>query len=229
MSLVSARVERLELIDGPLESFAELDDSFRDIGFANRVFGGVAAVRFGLRGIRASTILDVGCGAADIPAALLKDARRSARPLHVTCLDSNPQVLDVARAHHGSDPDMTFVQGDGTRIPFEDKQFDIAMCTLTLHHLAPEAAIGLLRELRRVAFVPLVTDLYRSSASYAATWLFSRVFSRNRLTRHDAPLSALRSYTPREVENLSRAAGWITPVVRKRPFFRMVAIDATRH
>ncbi len=54
----------------------------------------------------------------------------------------------------------------------------------------------LLRELRRVArLTPLVCDLRRSAVALAATWLWSRT-SRNRLTRHDAPLSVRRAYTP---------------------------------
>ena len=100
------------------------------------------------------------------------------------------------------------------------------MCNLTLHHLAPPEAVRLLRELRRVARAPLITDLYRSAASFAGTWLFTRVVSRNRLTRHDGPLSALRSYTTQEAYELAVAAGWEKPIVQKRPFFRMVMYDA---
>jgi len=193
MSLLSARVDRPELLDGPLEATAELAQSFRDIGIANRLFGVTAAVRFGLRGMRASKVLDVGCGAADIPETLVEEARRTAHPLYVTCLDSSEAVLDVARKRAGRTDALTFVRADGTVLPYEDKQFDVAMCNLTLHHLSPAAAVCLLRELRRVAFKPLVTDLYRSFPTYVSAWLFSRVVSNNRVTRHDAPLSALRS------------------------------------
>lgn len=227
MSLLSARVDRPELLDGPLEATAELAQSFRDIGIANRLFGGTAAVRFGLYGMRASTILDVGCGAADIPETLAEEARQMARPLRITCLDSSQAVLDVARRRTGNNDALSFVRADGTVLPYENKQFDVAMCNLTLHHLSPAAAVSLLRELRRVAFKPLVTDLYRSVPTLVSAWLFSRVVSNNRLTRHDAPLSAMRSYTPAELHELALEAGWVTPRVTKRPFFRMVAIDAS--
>jgi hypothetical protein len=85
----------------------------------------------------------------------------------------------------------------------------------------------LLRELRRVARVaPLVTDLRRSRAAWAGASLLTALCTRNRLTRHDAPLSVLRAYTPREALQLAREAGWRNPRVRQAPFYRMVLTDA---
>lgn len=226
MIFAPSRVERAELIDGPIDSLPELAQSFGDIALANRFLGGTAAVRRGLSRFDASTILDVGCGAADIPLALVVEAQRKGRELLVTCLDSSEAVLEVARERTGNPWQLRFVAADGTSLPFEDASFDVAMCNLALHHLAPPEAVQLLRELRRVGRAPLITDLYRSDASYLGTWLFTRVVSRNRLTRHDGPLSALRAYTPREASELARSAGWERPAVEKRPFFRMVMYDA---
>ena len=226
MIFAPARAERAELIDGPIDSLPELAQSFCDIALANRYLGGTSAVRYGLRLFDPSTILDVGCGAADIPLALVQDAKARARELLITCLDWNEAVLAVARQYTGNASQLKFVAADGTNLPFADGSFDVAMCNLTMHHLRPPEAVQLLRELRRVANAPLITDLYRSAASFAGTWLFTRVVSRNRLTRHDGPLSALRSYTTHEAYDLAVTAGWAKPVVEKRPFFRMVMYDA---
>jgi len=38
-----------------------------------------------------------------------------------------------------------------------------------------------------------------------------RLFTRNRLTRHDAPMSARRAYTKEEAAGLAREAGWQKP------------------
>ena len=224
MIVAATRIERAELLDGPVESLSELTQSFRDIARANAFLGGTAAVRHGMRRFAAQNALDVGCGGADIPLSLVKDARTRSRHLEMTCLDANPAVLDVARALTGEPPELQFVLGDGTRIPFVDNSFDVAMCNLTLHHLAPLQAVELLRELRRVGRNVLVTDLYRSDWTLIGAWLFSRS-SRNRLTRHDAPLSARRAYTLHEARDLARRAGWREPVAVKRPFCRMVLYD----
>jgi hypothetical protein len=83
-----------------------------------------------------------------------------------------------------------------------------------------------LRELRRVARVaPLVCDLRRSRAGYVAARAFATLFGTSRLTKHDAPLSVRRAYTPAEALDLARAAEWRAPAVRPYPFFRMMLSD----
>ena len=80
--------------------------------------------------------------------------------------------------------------------------------------------------MRRVARVtPIVGDLTRSRLGFAATWLYAHATSRNRLMRHDAPLSVRRAYEPGEALALAREAGWRSPRVRREAFFRMTLID----
>ena len=79
-----------------------------------------------------------------------------------------------------------------------------------------------MHRLARRGFV--VNDLVRGRAGYATAWLTSRLFTRNRLTRHDAPLSVLRAYTPPELEGLLARAGISGAIVRRHPLFRMTAV-----
>ena len=184
-------------------------------------------MRAAIRPFDPRTILDVGCGSADIPHALVREARRRGGSLHVTCLDASPEVLEIARRRRQQNSALSFVRGNGSSLPFDDASFDVAMCNLTLHHCDPPSAIALLRELRRVARVSaLVTDLRRSPAAWTGARIVAALFTRNRLTRHDAPLSVLRAYTPQEALQLAREAGWRRPAVKRAPFYRMVLIDA---
>jgi SAM-dependent methyltransferase len=217
-----------ELMDDPIESLAELEANLVDIEFANRTFGGIAPVLREVRHCRASTLLDVCCGSADVPLAIVRDARRRGAHIALTLLDRSAQMLTVARRRAHGEADVTFAAGDATALPFSDAAFDVVTCNLALHHFEPDAARGLLRELRRVARVmPVVCDLRRSAPAYAAALAWSRVFSRNRLTRNDAPLSVRRSYTPPEARNLALAAGWPAPRVRAEAFFRMTLSDTS--
>ena len=219
LSGFARRTDALEIIDGPVDSIAEWRASFRDIAFANRWFGGTGAVKSALRRVRARTILDVGCGIADIPAALRQNGRQ------ITCTDVNPALVDLARREFGEDERMRFMIADGSRLPFQDGVFDVAMCNLSLHHFAPEFAVKVLAELRRVSRAPIVTDLIRAPLTYAAVFAFSRIFSRNRLTRHDGPLSVRRAYTLAEAASLATQAGWRAPRVRRYGLIRMVIFD----
>jgi ubiquinone/menaquinone biosynthesis C-methylase UbiE len=212
-------------MDEPVADAGELEANLRDIAFANARFGGTAPVVRALRRLDARRVLDVGSGAADIPLALVRDGASRGVQLHVTCLDHSEQMLAIARRTTGSDPALSFVRADGGALPFADGAFDVVTCTLALHHFEPDGARALLRELRRVARIsPVVCDLRRSPVAFAATWLWSRT-TRNRLTRHDAPLSVRRAYTPGEALALARDAGWTAPRVRREPFFRMTLTD----
>jgi ubiquinone/menaquinone biosynthesis C-methylase UbiE len=214
-------------MDGLVDDVDELEANLRDIAFANARLGGTAPVVRALRQLdaRRLDVLDVGSGAADIPLALVRDASRRGVELSVTCLDRSEQMLALARRTAGGDPALSFVRADGGALPFADGAFDVVICTLALHHFDPGDAQALLRELRRVARVtPVVCDLRRSELAFVATWLWSRT-SRNRLTRHDAPLSVRRAYTPDEALALARAAGWRVPQARREPFFRMTLTD----
>jgi SAM-dependent methyltransferase len=215
-----------ELMDEPLDPSPELDGNLADIAFANRWLGGIAPIRREVRRSGARTLLDVGSGAADVPHALVRDARARGLDLRATCLDHAPAMLALAARRTGEDERLTFVHASGDRLPFDDQSFDVVTCTLALHHFEPPAARALLAELRRVARItPIVGDLVRSAVAFAGTWLWANLTSRNRLTRHDAPLSVRRAYTPAEALELARSAGWRAPRAHAEPFFRMTLVD----
>jgi SAM-dependent methyltransferase len=220
------RVVARELMDEPIESVTELEANLADIEFVNRAFGGVAPVLREVRRCGARTLLDVCCGSADIPLAVVRDARRRGRSVAVTVLDHSEDMLEIARRRASAVPSVRFAGGDACALPFPDAAFDVVTCNLALHHFEPAAARTMLRELRRVARVlPLVCDLRRSAGAYAAAIAWSRIFSRNRLTRHDAPLSVRRAYTLAEARALAVEAGWAAPRIRPEAFFRMTLAD----
>jgi SAM-dependent methyltransferase len=135
-------------------------------------------------------------------------------------------MIAIAQQRSAADGGLTFVRGEGERLLFADGSFDVVTCTLSLHHFEPPAARALLAEMRRVArLTPMVGDLARSRAAYAATWLWVHATTRNRLTRHDAPLSVRRAYEPHEALTLAREAGWRAARVVREPFFRMTLLD----
>jgi SAM-dependent methyltransferase len=215
-----------EIMDDGAASPEELADNFDDIERANRWFCAAVPVLRLVRATQARTVLDVGCGSADLARCLVRDARRRRVDLAVTCLDRDATIVEIARMRTAGCVGVQFVRGDGVALPFPDASFDVVTCNLTLHHCEPAEAIRLLAELRRAARIaPLVCDLRRSRSAYAGAWLFSRLTSRNRLTRNDAPLSVARSYTTAEALELAELAGWRRPRARRAPFFRMVITD----
>ena len=225
-----------ELLDGPLEDVDELADNLRDLRRANRVFG-VALSRKALArvvapGGGAMTMIDVGTGGADIPLALLADAARSGRDLQVTAIDERAEVLEAAARTNRivtMAPGLALAVADGRSLPYPDESFDVAHCSLVLHHLEPADAVALLREMARVARGGVVVnDLVRGRLFVIGAWLLSRVATRNRLSRYDAPLSVRRAYSRAELRAVLDEAG-LRPVAEFGGFIgHRVAIAAVR-
>ena len=205
-----------ELLDGPLDDPANLAANLRDISRLNRLTGGA---RVSLRAIRAfgdaTTILDIGTGAADIPALLLADARRRGVALEVTATDSRPEVLaaaGLARVGLPSMPGLVLAVADGRSLPYPDTSFDVSHASLVLHHLERQDAIAFLREMQRVSRLGIVVnDLARGLSFWIGAWLLTHTLAASRYTRHDGPLSVRRAWTREEMSGLLRDAG-LTPV-----------------
>jgi hypothetical protein len=215
-----------ELLDGPLDDRAALEGNLRDLARVNRWLGGVALSRRALSALVAGggapiRLLDVGTGAADIPVALLRSTAAWATGLTVTAIDARPEVLEAAIAVQPAlarDPRLTLEVADGTQLPYRDGTFDVTHASLLAHHLDRDSAVGLFREMARVARRGVVVnDLARGRLSYAGAWLLTRVATRNRYTRHDAPLSVRRAWRLDEMVELLMAAD-LEPVGRWRGF-----------
>ena len=214
-----------ELLDGLLDDPVPLAANLRDLRRLNRLTGGA---RLSVRAVRAlipggGTVLDVGTGAADIPALLLTDARRRDVRLEVTATDARPEVLAAARVVDptlATMPGLVLAVADGRALPWPEGSFDVAHSSMVIHHLEPGDAVVLLRELHRVARCGIVVnDLDRSSLSWLGAWLLARTIARSTYTRHDAPMSVRRAYTREEMADLIREAG-ATPVVSLGGFAR---------
>ena len=72
------------------------------------------------------------------------------------------------------------------------------------HLLLPLLVLAEMDRLGRSGFI--LNDLRRSWAGYLAARVAGRLTTRNRLTRHDGPLSVRRSFTARELLAVAHAA-----------------------
>ena len=98
-------------------------------------------------------VLDSGTGPGALAFALAPHVRQ------VIALDLVPELLEQGRTRAARYPNVTFVEGDATKLPFGYGEFDLAGSLRTLHHIArPELAVAELARVTRPRGRVLVID-----------------------------------------------------------------------
>lgn len=169
------------------------------------------------------SILDVGAGSGDINRRLLAWAGRNGIDLVLTLMDIHPETCAVAVDYYRAEPRVRVLQGD----IFEPAagQVDIVTASLFVHHF-PQAQLPavFLAMLARARLGVVVNDLHRHWLAWAGIRLLTRLLSRNRMIRHDAPLSVRRGFRAAELEELRGTPGLESLSYTWRPLFRYLIV-----
>ncbi len=239
MFLLPKRRDGLELIDHPPETYSrsEFAGNLADLRKINRYLGENHAILnvfsnlasdIALSSDRPIRVLDVATGSADIPVAIATWARKHGRKIVVTAVDINPIAVQEAASITQGYPEITVAVADGLSLPFKDESFDIVLFTKTLHHFSEDDDVRILKELDRVAAGGyIIMDLRRSWVAWVLITMLTRLFTRNRLTRHDGPMSVLRSYTDTELGALAEKAGLSGHSVTREAFW-LIAVSGRK-
>lgn len=205
--------------------------ALRDISVANRLFGGRAAVAYGVRQLldrtkprRPLTLLDLGAGGGDIAAHLGRRSWDEACGVIVPlALDWHREAVRWCRARG-----LVAAVADVGALPVGSGAVDIIVASQLLHHFSRDAGVALLRELDRVARLGVViADLERRRAAALGIWLASFPLAFHPTSRRDGVLSVQRGFTRAELTALLEAAG-VSATIYGRPGFRLVAEWTTR-
>lgn len=217
---------RSELLDRADAPPVLVRASLADLRRANALLGARRAVLEALAPIlRAApretswTLLDLGTGAGDIPAAAVRLAARWDRRLTAVGLDFHRAAAALAR-----DAGIRAVVADLEHPPIAPQSVDIVVLSQLLHHAPRGHAVRWIRLAVRLARrAVIVADLRRSFLAVLGLWLASFPLAFHPVSRRDGMISVRRGFTLRELEDLVRAGG-IEARVRSRPGFRLVAV-----
>ena len=166
-------------------------------------------------------ILDAGCGGGDMLRRIEGRARRRNWTVSLIGVDRNPWSKRSASL---ASPDTSIRYETQDIFHFDPRrQVDIIVCSLFTHHLDDEQLLRFLRWIdaraRRGWFI---NDLHRHPIPYYFIKAATRVFSRNRLIRHDAAVSVARAFSAADWRDSLQRAGLRGPVRVQRFFpFRL--------
>jgi ubiquinone/menaquinone biosynthesis C-methylase UbiE len=108
-------------------------------------------------------VLDAGTGAGALAFALAPLVQE------VLGVDLVPELLEQARQRSDAQGNVTFLEGDITRLELERASFDLAATLRTLHHVGrPELAIAELTRVTRPGGTVLIVDQIAPSDPLAA-------------------------------------------------------------
>ena len=224
------RSEMLELMDDLSIGGPELNEALAQLRRINQFLGAAWPTLEGVSRLwrqagrpRQLSILDVGAGSGDINRRLLAWAGRNGIDLALTLMDIHPETCAVAGDYYRAEPRVRVLQGD----IFEAAagQADIVTASLFVHHFPraqlPAVFLAML-SMARLGIV--VNDLHRHWLAWAGIRFLTQLLSRNRMIRHDAPLSVRRGFRAAELEELRAALGLELLSYAWRPLFRYLIV-----
>jgi SAM-dependent methyltransferase len=202
----------LEMMDRPQPVSPELERDLEHIRQLNCWFGSYRLVlSFIRRWIKPGArirIVDLATGSGDIPRLIIDYARNIGALVEIDAVDRQPATLQIAEELSGEYPEIFYREAN--ILEWDDAQaYDLALCTLTLHHFSNEDAVKLLRRCHKLSkrFV-LVSDLRRGFLLRAGVYMLTALIFREPMTRFDARLSAQRAFSFVEMRELAIHAGW---------------------
>lgn len=206
----SYQLERLDTGDYTPEEYERF---LREIRFINRFLGDVWALEKTLlrevekTNLQSFSVLDVGAGSGEFLRAIAKFARKQKRAANLVGLELNARSALAILEESKNFSEIKAIRGDALDLPFADKSFDYAICSLFTHHFTDENVVRILKEMARVSRRKIyVIDLHRNETAYRLYKIFCAVFRISPLVREDGSLSILRSFVPTELEKLAAEA-----------------------
>lgn len=204
--------ETLEVMDRPQPVSAELERDLRNLRQLNRWFGSYALISsFIQRWIKPADrlrVVDLCTGSADIPRLISDHARNVGASVTIDAVDQQSATLEIGRRLSADYPNIEFIEANILSWK-PSEPYDIALCTLALHHFSNDDAVRVLRRCRELSrkFV-LVSDLRRGFFGSFGVYLLTATLFREPMTRFDARLSMARAFSFSEMRELALRAGW---------------------
>lgn len=210
MSGFKLRTTEAELMDDAALDPGILEAVLKDVSFANKVLGGNRITEKAVTKILREhpgynfRILDVGCGDGTMLRKLALLCRRHRFNADFIGLDLSEPAITLARQQSEEYPEIEYFAGDLMQANPQKISCDIALCTLTLHHIPTTQVPVFLQHLAKTARMAIVVnDLQRSRLAYYLFKVFSSIFIKTKVARHDGLVSIKRGFRRKELRQFS--------------------------
>lgn len=205
------RSHTIEIMDDLEMTGPVLIDSLDQLAIINKLLGGNQVTLGGLKKILAGQskektirIIDLGCGSGDMLRKVAEYGRKNDYKFELLGIDANQATVDYANQLSTDFPEISYKKEDVLSEYFKTHTYDIAMCTLFLHHFDDHVAMNVMQTLLKNAEMGvLINDLHRHRLAY---YLFKIVTLgvKNDMTKNDGLISILRAFKRKDFETYSK-------------------------
>ncbi len=207
----SKRSEEAEIMDDFELKGEELEQTLTDLEKINKWLGGNQITLEGIRILLKDSpekatirIADVGCGSGAVLREIANWGRNQKFNLELIGIDANPYAIEIAKRRSDYYPEIKFETLNIFSEDYKKQEYDIVLCTLTLHHFKNDEILELLNIFRDQSQLGvIINDLQRSKTAYVLFQAFCKVFINNKIARKDGLTSILRGFKKNDLKKLA--------------------------
>lgn len=205
------RSKEIEIMDDLDMTGEVLTDSLDKLAIINQWLGGNNVALNGLKALlkkhpneKEFSIADLGCGNGDTLREFAKFGRKHGLKFQLLGIDANQTTIDYAIELSKDYPEIKYLKQDVLSEEFKHLKYDIAFCTLFLHHFEDDIALNLVQSILKNSRIGLVVnDLHRHPLAYYL-FTFITLFIKNKMVRDDGLVSILKSFKRKDFERFAQ-------------------------
>ena len=224
----TTRTSAAELMDDFSLKGEELRDTLDEISGINRLLGGNSITLKGVKNLlkripqtETITIVDLGCGNGDMLRMLSEFGSHQGWDFNLIGIDANDYTVRYARELSVLYPNISYIREDIFGTTFESLEYDIALCTLTLHHFDENQLMHLLALLKKKSSIGIViNDLHRNALAYRLFQLIGFLFPMKAMAKRDGLVSILRGFKKEELVGFAKKLNISNYTIRWKWAFR---------
>lgn len=219
------RSNEIEIMDDLDMSGELLINTLDQLANINKWLGGNKITIDGIKAILKSQskdkiirIIDLGCGNGDMLRKVADYGRVNGYKFQLLGIDANQATIDYAIQLSVKFPEISYSKEDALAKEFEMHTYEIAMCTLFLHHFEDTVALDFVKTLVKNATIGvLVNDLHRHRLAY---YLFRLVTFgiKNHMIKRDGLTSVLRAFKRTDLEEFSKRINYSSTITWRWAF-----------
>ncbi len=207
----SKRSTQPEIMDDFNLQGAEMEVLLSDLKRVNLLLGGNAITINGINKLlenknnKTITIVDIGCGDGELLRQCAKHTRKKGWSCQFIGIDANEYILKTAAERSTNFPEITYKVINVLSEEIKTIKADVFLCTLFLHHFDNQEITQVLTNLVSQAKVGVViNDLHRSKLAFNLFKLFSAIFIKTTIAKHDGLVSVARGFKKQDLFKISK-------------------------